>query len=163
MITLLVKLTLITGLVTILFQDIKERAVWWFLFPVFLISSGWLHFQESISGMFWKHVVINLACFAFIILLAFLYAILKMKVNFLKDSMGLGDLCFFFALSFAFPTGSFVVLLVFSMVFSLLLHLFLQHKNEGTTVPLAGYASLFLIFIYLSNWMGVYSKLYQIG
>lgn len=148
---------------TILYQDIKERAVWWFLFPIILMAAGYLHFQQSVFEIFWKQILINIAAFAIIFSLAFIYAVLKLKVNFLREATGLGDLLFFFALSFAFPIGSFLTLLVFSMLFSLMLHLLLPQKENGTTVPLAGYAALFFVFIYLSYWSGYYPNLYQIA
>jgi hypothetical protein len=37
---------------------------------------------------------------------------------------------------------------VFSLVFSLVLHLALQYKNKEKTVPLAGYMSLFFGVVY---------------
>lgn len=86
-----------------------------------------------------------------------------MKINFLKEAIGLGDILFFLALALAFPTETFIVLFVFSMVFSLMLHLTVTRKQKESTIPLAGYASLFLIFIYLSSWTGFYKNLYSIG
>ena len=159
----IIKLILAIGLLIILYQDVKERAVWWFLFPLILLSAAWLHFQESIHEIFWQQILINLMAFLIVFGFAFLYAVLKMKADFLKEVIGLGDLLFFLALSFAFPTSTFVVVLVFSMIFSLALHLVLNRKSKNASVPLAGYASLFQIFIYLSNWTGIYNNLYQIG
>jgi hypothetical protein len=60
----------------------------------------------------------------------------------------------------AFPTLSFIVILVFCLIFSLILHLFLA-DNSQQTVPLAGYASFFLILVYLSSWFVFYIKLYN--
>ena len=85
-----------------------------------------------------------------------------MKADFLKEAIGLGDLLFFLALSFAYPTVTYIVVFVFSMLFSLILHLVIHSGKKSATVPLAGYASLFLILIYLSNWIGISNNLYQI-
>lgn len=95
---------------------------------------------------------------------AFIYSRYKIKVSFFKEAIGLGDLFFFLGLTVAFPSETFLVLLVFSMVFSLLIHAVISKKpNQFQTVPLAGYASLFLICVYLSNWAGLYKNLYFIG
>lgn len=161
--TLILKFSLLTGLATILYQDVRERAVWWFLFPVFTVIAGYLHFKESLSELFLLRVVFNIGAIALIFLFSFFYAQLKMKINFFKEAIGLGDILFFFGLSVAFPTEAFVVILVFSMIFSLGLHAFVSRKQKDQTIPLAGYSSLFLIFIYLSNWFGLYKNLYFIG
>ena len=146
----------------IIYQDIKERAVWWFLFPVFLLCAAWLHYHQSIQEIFWKHILFNLSAFFIVFSFAFLYSKLKMKADFLKEAIGLGDLLFFLALSFAYPTVTYIVVFVFSMLFSLILHLVIHSGKKSATVPLAGYASLFLILIYLSNWIGISNNLYQI-
>ena len=161
--TFALKILLITGLFIIFFQDYKDRAVWWFLFPFFAIIAGYLHFIESLSWMFLPSIMFNLAAVAGIFLIGFLYARFKMKINFLKGAIGPGDILFFLGLTLAFPSETFLVILVFSMIFSLLLHGFVSSKQHNQSVPLAGYASLFLIFIYLSNWLGLYKNLYFIG
>lgn len=157
------KILLILSLASILYQDIKERAVWWFLFPIFFIISGFLHFKESIFSLFFLNISFNFIAVVIIFFCSFLYSRFKMKVNFLQDAIGLGDLLFFFGLSLAFPTGSFAVILVFSLIFSLALHVALSGKQQIKTVPLAGYSSLFLICIYISHWTGLYKNLYLIG
>jgi chromate transport protein ChrA len=161
--TLLLKIFLITSLFLILYQDFKERAVWWFLFPVFGIVAGLLHLNESLSFLFFKSLLFNLTAIGIILVISFFYTRFKMKINFLKEAMGLGDIIFFLALTLAFPTNTFIVLFVFSLIFSLMLHLVISRKQKDTTIPLAGYASLFLICIYLSSWLGFYNNLYSIG
>lgn len=162
-ITLALKVTLLTCLSVILYQDVKERAVWWFLFPVFAITAGCLFFRESIMDFFLLNILFNIATTAVIFTFSFFYALLKMKVSFFKEAIGLGDLLFFLGLTMAFPTASFIVILVFSMIFSLGLHTAAYRKRKNLTVPLAGYASLFLILVYLTNWSGLYKNLYLIG
>lgn len=161
--TLALKIILLTGLSIILYQDVKERAVWWFLFPIFGTIAGYLHFITSVPDFFLLNVLINMAVVGLIFLFSFFYAHLKMKVSFFKEAIGLGDILFYFVLTLAFPTEAFIVVLVFSMIFSLVLHTFVSRKQQNTTVPLAGYASLFLICIYISNWLGIYNNLYHIG
>ena len=162
-ISLFIKIILISGLFLILYQDVKERAVWWFLFPLFALSAGYLHFRQSLVDIFLHQILINFSIVLILFSGAFIYSRHKIKVNFFEEAIGLGDLLFFLGLAVAFPSEAFMVILVFSMIFSLLLHVFVSRTNEMKTVPLAGYASLFLISIYLSNWLGLYKNLYFLG
>lgn len=158
---LAIKLILLISLLIIFYQDIRMRAVWWFLFPAFLLTSGYLHFLDSPDGMFVIFSGLNFLFMSIILSISFLYAQYKMKVKFFKEAFGLGDLLFFLGLTVAFPTMAFIVVLVFSLLFSLVLHLFFD-KSGQSTVPLAGYASLFLILVYLTNWTGIFKNLYHI-
>lgn len=158
---IIIKIILLTSLALIFYQDLIERAVWWFLFPVFLMTGGYLYFEQSLGSLYWINISFNLLIIAFIISLSFLYAKLKMKVIFFKEAFGPGDLLFFLGFSVAFPTISFSVLFVFSLIFSLGLHIIFSRKKKQETIPLAGFASLFLIFIYLSNWFGMFHNLYM--
>lgn len=156
-----IKIILIFSLVLIFKQDLKERAVWWFLFPAFLITAGYLNFIKQPEGVFISSSLLNLLILSLILGISFLYTHFKMKVNFFKEAFGVGDLLFFIGMTFAFPTLSFMVILVFSLIFSLLLHLLIKNGYHQT-VPLAGYTSLFSILIYISNWTGVYKNLYYL-
>lgn len=156
-----IKIILILCLVLIVKQDIKERAVWWFLFPAFLITAGYLNFINQPEGVFVSSSLLNLLIFSLILGISFLYTHFKMKVNFFKDAFGIGDLLFFIGMSFAFPTLSFIVILVFSLIFSLIIHLLLKNGHHQT-VPLAGYAALFTVLIYISHWTGIHNNLYYL-
>ena len=153
------KVILLSSLSIIFYQDIKYRAVWWFLFPAFLVSAGFLYFLNSPVEIMLLNFGLNLLVLTLILSISFLYARFKMKVLFFKEAFGIGDLFFFLGLTVAFPTLSFIVILVFCLIFSLILHLFLAH-NSQQTVPLAGYASFFLILVYLSNWFLFYNNIY---
>ncbi len=153
------KVILLSCLSIIFYQDIKYRAVWWFLFPTFLVSAGFLYFLNSPLEIMLLNLGLNLLVLTLILSISFLYARFKMKVLFFKEAFGIGDLFFFLGLAVAFPTLSFIVILVFCLIFSLILHLFLAH-NSQQTVPLAGYASFFLILVYLSNWFLFYNNIY---
>ena len=89
------------------------------------------------------------------------YAKLKLKTN-LNTVFGLGDALFFLALCVSFPTVSFIIFFVFSLLFSLLLHFIFKNKAADKTVPLAGYMSLFFIGIYALDWLGFISNLYSV-
>lgn len=162
-ITIALRVLLLIALSLVFYQDTKERAVWWFLFPLLGLFGGYLHFTQSLTWLFFSGIFLNFLFVIGLFAVAFFYAKIKMKVDFLKEAIGLGDILFYLSLAVAFPTEAFLVILVFSMVFSLGLHVAVFRKNVNETVPLAGYASLFLMFVYLSSWSGLYKTLYFIG
>lgn len=159
---IVVKLILVISLLIIFYQDFRKRAVWWFLFPLFLLASGYLHYVNSIFNIFLLNSGLNFLIMSIILSISFLYAQLKLRVSFFKEAFGLGDLLFFIGLTVAFPTISFIVLFVFSLLFALGLHLLLSVSDKKTTVPLAGYSSLFFLLIYLAHWSGLYKNLYLV-
>ncbi|ARV08201.1 hypothetical protein BTO05_00555 [Winogradskyella sp. PC-19] len=158
---ILLKIILITGFALILFQDIKERQVYWFLFPLVALISGILFYNSTILELFIINVLVNLAMVVFLLTIVYSYSIFKLKTS-PKNVFGLGDALLFIGLAFSFASISYIVIFVFSLIFSLLLHLLLKQKNKVTTIPLAGYMSLFFILVYVSNWTGITTNLYSI-
>ena len=88
-------------------------------------------------------MVFNSLLISTIVIILYVYTKLIAKIKFLNHSFGLGDLLFFYAISLGFPTLTFIILFTFSILFSCLVY-FLFKKNKST-VPLAGYMSLFLL------------------
>jgi len=84
-----------------------------------------------------------------------------MRVH-IKETIGMGDVLLFFALTCTFSLISFITLFVFSLVLSLLLHLVLSKREIQKTVPLAGYMSLFFAISYLANWSELITNLYSL-
>ena len=120
----------------------KERKVFWFLFPIIAIASGVLLYKNVASEAFYSTLLVNFIFIILLLLVVFLYSKLKLKVS-INDTFGLGDGLMFIALIFTFSSVTFLVLFVFGLIFSLALHLILKNKAKHTTVPLAGYLSLF--------------------
>ncbi|WP_241974241.1 hypothetical protein [Winogradskyella wandonensis] len=104
-------------------------------------------------------IAINLLVVVFMLSIVFMYSRYKLKTSFNK-TLGLGDVLLFLALAFSFASVSFIVLFVFGLVFSLILHLILKQKSKLQTVPLAGYLSLFFAISYLAYWTGFLPTLY---
>lgn len=145
----------------VLLQDIKERKVYWFLFPIIALCSSVLLYQNTFWELFYATILINLAFVCVLIGVVFLYSKLKLKTA-LSSTFGLGDGLLFLALIFSFSSVSFFILFVFGLVFSLVLHLFLKRKTKQETVPLAGYLSLFFVIAYVSHWVGILNAVYTI-
>lgn len=135
---------LIVGI--IFYQDNKDRMVYWFLYPIvgilaFAIQLKYLPVQTVLvsSGL-------NLLFVCFLLIVSFVYIYLR-KLAF-ENAIGLGDILFFIFISFTFSTISFIVLFVFALLFSLVLHFVFQDKSTEKTVPLAGYMALFFGVVY---------------
>ncbi|WP_299600639.1 hypothetical protein [uncultured Aquimarina sp.] len=159
---LLLKGLIILNLIYIIVQDIKNRKVYWFLFPSLLMLLGYLHYKNVLPIHFKNSIVINIGVIVSIMLILYAYARIIMKRSFFKDVFGLGDALFFTVLAVAFPTISFIILFVFSILFSLFTWLITKKNAKHETIPLAGYMSLFFIFIFLGNWITDTINLYII-
>lgn len=144
----LAKLILILIFLIIFFQDTKQRLVYWFLYPLVGIAALIIQANSNNYYISLTHSGINLAIITIMLSTGLLYAKFKMKKKFVNESMGIGDILLFGSLCFAFASVTFVILLIFSLIFSLLLHVYFVQKSEDKTVPLAGYMSLFFAGIY---------------
>ena len=145
-------------LLAIFLQDVKERKVYWFLFPLAAAALAWLNFQQLGMSLFAIHSAINLSIISMIMVIMFLYARLKMKRPF-REVFGLGDLLFFITIAIALPSLSFVVLFVGAILFSGLLHL--VSRQQEHTVPLAGYMALFFALCLVVNETGIFQNMYS--
>jgi hypothetical protein len=130
---------------TIAYQDLKDRMVLWVAFPVMALILTFIHIANSGWELVLWFSATNLLLVSGILLLLFLYTGFFRRKKFLNTSLGLGDILFFYAFSLGFPTLTFVILFVGSLLFSLSLFLLLKSIQSMETVPLAGFMSLFLI------------------
>ncbi len=162
--TILIKIILLVSLILILYQDIKQRQIWIILLPIFAITGGVLFYKSVVSELFYYSIPINLALVGILLLINYLFARFILKKSLFKEALGLGDLLFFIAFALSFPTLSFINFFVFSLLFSLVVHLvtsfFLNTRKHQNSIPLAGYMSFFLIGFYSCHWLGIYNNLY---
>jgi hypothetical protein len=154
-----IKILLMLSLVTIFYQDVKERQVYWFLFPLIAICSALLFFTNTLSELFLTAVILNTIFIVLLLMIVFMYSKFKLKKN---HTIGLGDVLFFVVAAFAFSTISFIVVFISSLIFSLVLHTLLNQDKKSITVPLAGYMSLFFGLTYLAYWAGFIQSVYQL-
>ncbi len=145
----------------IFLQDTKERQVYWFLFPIIGMCSGVLLYKNTIPELFFRYVLVNVMFITLLVSVVYLYSKFKLKTT-IRQTFGLGDGLLFLALAFSFSSVSFIILFVFGLVFSLVLHLFLKQKSKHNTVPLAGYLSFFFAITYLAYWSGILKSVYSI-
>jgi len=155
------RLILIITFTFILYQDTKQRLVSWFLFPIIGLTCGVMFVYKTSLELFLYSILFN-SSFVFILLsVLFLYSKFKMRVH-VRETIGLGDVLLFFALTCTFSLISFITLFVFSLILSLLIHIILSKRDSQKTVPLAGHMSLFFAISYLANWSGLITNLYSL-
>ena len=158
---LILKIILIASLCLIFYQDLKERQVYWFLFPLFATISAILFYNSTLPELFYISVGMNFIFISILLLIVFLYSKLKLKSNF-SETFGFGDVLLFVGLIFSFSTISFLILFVFSLLFALIIHLIIKQYSKLQSVPLAGYISLFFGLTYILYWAGFTSSLYAL-
>ena len=155
------KIILIVVSVMVLYQDLKERQTYWFWFPILAIAYGLLHLDQVIFEVFALTTLFNLCVISIFFIVIYAYAKLKLKVR-PQQVFGLGDALLFVTFSFTFPTGSFISVFLFSLVFSLVIHLLVKQQSKFSTVPLAGYMCLFFAVTYVAEWCNMFNALYLI-
>lgn len=149
---LVVKGLIILNLGFLIYQDLKSREVYWFLLPTLMLLLGLQHYSNTLEVNFIVSSMINILTVLIVLGLLYLYTVLIIKKSFFKEVFGLADALYFLALAIAFPTATFVIIFVFSLLFSLLTWLLVRQKSKFDAVPLAGYMSIFLILIFIGNW-----------
>lgn len=155
------KIILILVFISIFYQDYKDRKVYWFLFPAVGVISGFLYYSISLTELFWTSVVMNGSFVTFLLMIIAIYSRYILKLPLVKI-FGLGDTLLFVSLIFTFSTVSFITIFVFSLIFSMLLHLILKHFSRINSVPLAGYMSLFFGLAYIVFWSGIINSPYTL-
>jgi hypothetical protein len=155
----LLKTILMVLFFTILYQDCKERLVHWFLYPaVGLLAFAVQYALVPLSSVL-LNVGVNLIVVSLVLLTSYGYSrIRKIKFN---EAFGIGDVLFFVFITSTFSVISFVVLFVFALLFSLILHVIVS-KSQEETVPLAGYMSLFFGCVYGSTFFCESTFLYTV-
>lgn len=132
------------------YQDMKEQKVSLWMLLLGLFSGGFLHFLHQDSLVFLSTILINLLFVSIIFSVLLLYSKFKLQKN-IFAVFGLGDLLFFTILAVSLPILSFLMVFVFSTIFSLILFLILKKHFTTNTVPLAGLQSLFLAIVLIIN------------
>jgi hypothetical protein len=160
-IMLVIKLLLIVLLLTIAYQDIKERLVYWFLFPLLGMTVGVLFYTKTLPELFLVSTLLNLIVVCLFYLVIVLHSFFILKKSF-RQVIGMGDLLMFFFLIFTFSSVSFLITFISAIFFSYILHLLLKKNLKNKTVPLAGYMSVFYAFTYIAFWIGAIDSLYSI-
>lgn len=162
----------IAVLATIVAQDFKDRAIWWFLpFALLLLQLLYAFYTGTFNS---TDLIVNYSAIAILLLTLWMYFSVRTRtlLNIFETHLGLGDVFMLFALAALLPPISYMLFIVVSSVFTLLSHAFTRfmgttsflsktkevyacgHNAENerveSTIPLAGYFSLLYIPLFLS-------------
>ncbi len=144
-------------LALVLYQDLKYRAISWVLLPLLAIVFVLKSLQVVAMGELLQESLINLSFIIaqLLVLTAFISLQQKAFVNIFKSHIGLGDLLFFVVSCTAFSFLNFVLFYTTGLLFVLLSFLLLKQvvKNTKKEVPLAGGLALFMMLIFIYEFM----------
>jgi hypothetical protein len=150
MLTILYDCAAVVGLICIVVQDYKDRAVTLVLFPLVALFLTLKSLTASSLSEIVESTLVNTFFIATNICLLWAYFIIKKKslINIFKEKLGWGDLAFWITIICYFRPVTYTVFFIVSLLFALLLHWSFrsfykaEHKN---LIPLAGWQSLCLI------------------
>lgn len=132
-------LTLIT-LSIIFFQDVKSRAIWWFLPPILFV---FILFDKSEEIEFIQ-IVMNIVFIVGILLALLIY----LRFRFGKEGksffkyFGMGDLLYLLAITPILKLSGFIYFFTISTIFTLVIHYLINLMRLQKNIPYAGYLSL---------------------
>ncbi|WP_228235546.1 hypothetical protein [Allomuricauda sp. M10] len=142
------------------FQDLKDREVTWFIFPLIGLLLAMIHFYRSTISIFLISVLGNFVLVSCVLLILWTTTRLVFRKKFLDVSFGTGDLFFMYAMALGFPTLTFIYVFVGSVCFALAAFLTMNLFHKMETVPLAGYMGMFLIVVFLLTYWPTTPSLY---
>jgi len=155
----LLKISCLCCLTAIIAQDFRERKVYLLLLIILAIIMALFYYLKSDTLVYLSNISINLTVLLVLMGILFLYSKLKLKQT-LNTALGLGDILFFVVIAISFPIATFLILFSCSLLFSLVLFLFLKPNLSKKSVPLAGLQALFFLLIFSANWMFHFTNLY---
>jgi len=157
---IVIKILLGLSLLIIIIQDFKSRQIWWFLPFLVGLLGGALYFETTLIELYFLNIYVNVLITTSVLLIIYLYNRVKLKMNFLKQVIGLGDIFFMLCFALLFPILSFLNFFSFAILFSLVFYVLLKNTFSKSNIPLAGCMSIFLLIVYICHWTGLYTKIY---
>lgn len=137
----------------IVYQDIKERQIWWFLPPLLLF------FLYCISFHTVPFINYQLSLFYLIFLLFFLFVYIRIRFksfNLFKDFFGIGDLLVLLSIIPFFYFKEYIYFTTIATFISLILHYLPKLSNKNSSIPYAGYISIvFGIYLIIFLFTGI--------
>lgn len=142
---------LLLCLVLVFIQDIKYRKIHVIL-PIVIFAACF--FVMPVKKYDLLEILLFNTGFFFITLgILTLYMSLKFKkfLNPFQHYFGLGDLLFYVAVTPLFLLKNYILYFILSLIFAILMQFVLKKIIREKTVPLAGFAALFLFIILLKD------------
>lgn len=136
---LVLNIAILVTLFFIVFQDFKERQIWWFL-PLILIVLLALSILPTIP---FKNYFYSLLYVVLIVFVLSVYVRIRFKSSALfKEYFGLGDLLTLIAFIPFFHFREYVFFTTTATCLALVFFLMMQLIKKAKTIPYAGYVSL---------------------
>lgn len=131
---------LITLLLIIFYQDVRYRAVMWFLFPLLAGGCIWYNYDH----LEWTTVLYNGLFVLFLLTSLTIYVSIRNKAftAIWKGFFSWGDIFFIIAVTPLFETIQYIYFFTFGTILTLVIHLFFARGEGRKTIPYAGYLSL---------------------
>lgn len=139
---------LVILLLIIFYQDLRYRAVIWFLFPLLFCAAIWYNYDRINPEI----LFLNILFIVFLLSMLTLYVSARQKklTAVWKGFFSWGDILFIIAIIPLFDFISYIYFFTFGTLFTLMIHCFVVRFTKNKTVPYAGYLSvaaiLFLLF-----------------
>jgi hypothetical protein len=153
----LLEFLIIIILFLIFFQDLKSRAVYWFLFPSLSVLLIALRFQHSFFRTEWeKAILINIGFIVLQLFFLTLYFSVRNRkwVNITTGLLGLGDILFLLSIAFYLSVLNFLFFYIASLTGVSVFWLIWQGVSvkKYKYIPLAGFQSLILMLFLACDW-----------
>ncbi len=134
---------LVTILLIIFYQDIRKRAVLWFLFPLLFGATIW--YRHDLLK--WNEVLLNNMFVLFLLSFLTLYISVRQKkiTAIWNGFFSWGDILFIIAITPLCTFFDYIYFFTFGTVIVLIIHLIAIQFSKNKTVPYAGYLSLVTI------------------
>jgi len=132
------------------FQDWKSRSIHIGILVSLAVITSTIFYQMSVD---WKIVGLNLAFITVVMGGLVLYIAFKEGrfINIFKAHFGIGDVVFFIAVSPLFSNENFILFFISGMILSACTHLIVSKSKGESTIPLAGYLSIYLVGLIIVN------------
>ncbi len=150
---------LLLCLVAVFLQDWKYRQIHVVLPITVLILSFYIVRQKN--DFFFTTSSYNVLFFLTTLGILTLYMSIRNKrfLNPFQNYFGLGDVLFYVAVAPLFLLQSYILFFIFSLIFALVLQVGLKKISKEKTVPLAGFAALFLCIMIVKDLMLNFPKI----
>lgn len=154
---LLLKIVITLSLWTVFWEDLKDRAVHWLLFPLLMIEAVMI--RSTANESVWLSLKLSTYNVIFIIvqllLVTIWFSIKRRKITILTtELLGAGDLLFFLVIAFFLDPLVFIPFYIISLLLiaaGWLLWSLLSLANEKT-IPLAGLQAMLLSVVLIAEW-----------
>ncbi|UCA57676.1 hypothetical protein LDL78_14525 [Aequorivita sp. F7] len=147
-------------LIAIAYQDFKFRAIHFFLVLGLFICALFIlwFYLNSFEEFLYTALFIGVVLFL-------LWIYIRIKYNHVEksfvNSIGLGDILFFFAVAPLFSLKNYMLFFISGMVISLIFYILFKNKMKTLLIPLAGILSCYLFLLIIISFVFDLDLFYQ--